>query len=473
MRFAGTDIPICEHDPLNRLGAPPKKRQHATIQETPMQQAAQPPIDKLTAEFTDSELERSAIRKAGWRLIPIVALGYFLAYLDRTSVGFGALTMLKTLEMSATQFGLGAGLMFAAYCLCEVPSNLGLYRYGARRWIARIMISWGIAAAATGLAIGPKSFYLTRIVLGIAEAGFFPGVVFYLTLWFPKPYRTRVLAWFTVSTPLSSFVGGPLSVSLLHLDGTWGLAGWQWMFIAEGLPACVLGIVTLYMLTDRPKDAKWLTPGERDALERVLANEVKTDPQTHVFLPVLRDPRTYILGLISFSFSMGSYGVAIWLPQILKGHGISITMTGWLSAIPYFFASALMLIWAAHVDRTGKRIFHLALTCLLGALGLIFSILFNQLLPAMIGITFALIGTITARTVFFTIPSRFLSGQAAAGGIALINCIGAFGGFVGPYLVGYLKDRTGEFSAGMIGMAVVLIIATGLTVSLRAFMKDG
>jgi MFS transporter, ACS family, tartrate transporter len=440
-----------------------------------MQHTAQPDMDRLATAPADLEaLERSAIRKAGWRLIPIVALGYFLAYLDRTSVGFGALTMLKQLQMSATEFGLGAGLMFAAYCLCEVPSNLGLYRYGARKWIARIMISWGLAAAATGLAIGPKSFYLTRILLGIAEAGFFPGVIYYLTLWFPTRYRTRVLAWFTVSTPLSSFVGGPLSVSLLHLHGLFGLAGWQWMFIVEGLPACVLGIVTLYMLTDRPRDAHWLSDGERDALERALANDAKVHhAPTHAFLPALRDPRVYVLGLISFSFTMGSYGVAIWLPQILKGHGISVTLTGWLSAIPYFFASVLMLVWASHVDRSGKRILNLTLSCLLGALALIFSILFDQLLPALIGITFALIGTITARTVFFTIPSRFLSGQAAAGGIALINCIGALGGFAGPYLVGYLKDRTGAFSAGMIGMAVVLFAATALSVSLRAFMKDG
>jgi sugar phosphate permease len=440
-----------------------------------MQQSAQPQFDGLEANSTDTaELERSAIRKAGWRLIPIVALGYFLAYLDRTSVGFGALTMLKSLNITATQFGFGAGLMFAAYCICEVPSNLGLYRYGARRWIARIMISWGLAAAATALAVGPRSFYLTRIILGIAEAGFFPGVIFYLTLWFPTQYRARVLAWFTVSTPLSSFIGGPLSVSLLQLNGVFGLEGWQWMFIVEGLPACILGIVTLYMLTDRPSDARWLTPGERAALEAALARDAKRQPATtHSFLPALRDPRVYILGLISFSFSMGSYGVAIWLPQILKGHGITVTMTGWLSAIPYFFASVLMLVWAARVDKNGKRIFHLAMTCLLGAVGLIASILSDQLFAAMAGITFALIGTITARTIFFTIPSRFLSGQAAAGGIALINCIGAFGGFVGPYLVGYLKDRTGAFAAGMVGMAIVLFVATGLTASLRMFMKDG
>jgi ACS family tartrate transporter-like MFS transporter len=410
-------------------------------------------------------VQESAIRKAAWRLVPVLALGYFFAYLDRTSVGFAALTMNHDIGLTASQFGYGAGLMFVAYCLCEVPSNLAMYRFGARRWIARILITWGIAAAATALAVGPKSFYLVRLLLGVGEAGFFPGVIFYLTLWFPAHYRTRVLAWFTVGTPISSLVGGPVSVWLLHQNGVFGLAGWQWMFIAEGLPACLLGFWVLHVLADSPKRAAWLTPAERDGLQTLLDSERVSSTKSESFLPALRDPRVYILASISFSFSLGSYGVAIWLPQILKSHGLGLTATGWLSAVPYFFATIGLLLWAGHVDRTGKRISNLAYSCLLG-------VLFDSLGPALVGITLALVGTISARTIFFTIPARFLDGQAAAGGIAVINAIGAFGGFVGPYLMGVLKERTGSFSAGMLAMAAILFAATLLSASILFFMPD-
>lgn len=430
----------------------------------------------LAPPITDDlqRLQQTAIKKATWRLVPLLALGYFFNYLDRTSIGFAALTMNKDLGLTATQFGYGAGIMFAAYCLCEVPSNLGLYRFGARKWIARIMITWGLAAAATALAVGPQSFYLIRLLLGIAEAGFFPGVIFYLTLWFPVQYRAQVLAWFTVSTPISSLIGGPLSIGLLHLNGVFGLAGWQWMFIVEGLPACLLGLIVLKLLADTPQQASWLTRDERHAIDRMLSADgaASTAHSTHAFLPALKDPRVYLLSMIAFSYTLGSYGVGIWLPQILKSQGLSMTQTGWVSAIPYFFATIGLLIWARRVDRSGKRILNLTIACLIGALALFFSTLFDSLPAALLGITVALVATITARTIFFTIPGRFLSGRAAAGGLALINSIGAFGGFVGPYLVGFLKDKTGSFTAGMIGMAIVLVIATVLSASIWLFMRD-
>jgi MFS family permease len=419
-----------------------------------------------------SELEQRALRKAAWRLIPLLALAYFFNYLDRTSVGFAALTMNKDLGLSATQFGWGAGIMFFGYCLFEVPSNLAMYRFGARRWMARIMITWGLAAAATALAVGPNSFYLIRSILGIAEAGFFPGVIFFLSTWFPVQYRTRVLTWFTLAVPLSSLVGGPVSTALLQIDGWLGLKGWQWMFVVEGLPACVLGFVTLKMLADKPADAKWLTKEERLALQQMAAVEHAKKQTSHSFGAVLKDVRVYILGLITFSFTIGSYGIGIWLPQILKGHGLSTMATGWVSAIPYFFVTLGMLVWAKRVDQSGRRIANLAIACLLSVLALVFSIAFHQLTPALVGITLALVGTNSARAIFYTIPSRFLSGQAAAGGLALINTMGAMGGFVGPYLVGYLKDATGSFEAGMIGMAAVLLLATLLTLSLQYFMRD-
>ncbi|MDR5820230.1 MFS transporter [Caballeronia sp. LZ043] len=420
----------------------------------------------------DATLEQQAVKKAAWRFIPLLALAYFFNYLDRTSVGFAALTMNHDLGLTATQFGWGAGIMFAGYCVCEVPSNLALYRFGARRWLARIMITWGFFAAASALATGPASFYAIRLLLGIGEAGFFPGVIFFLAVWFPASYRTRVLAWFTVSTPLSSLVGAPLSTWLLSMDGVLGLAGWKWMFIAEGLPACVLGFLVLRMLVDRPADAKWLSPQERQALQNAFDREGAASTKKKDFGAALKDARTYILALISFGFTMGSYGIGIWLPQMLKAHGMSMTETGLLSAVPYFFATIALLWWARRVDRRGAPVANLAAGLLIGAVTLGISTHFHQLLPAMSGITLALIGTIAGRTIFYTLPNRFLSGQAAAGGLALINSIGALGGFAGPYLVGYLKDSFGTFTAGMIGLSAVLLVTTLLTLSLYAFKSE-
>lgn len=420
------------------------------------------------SDLPAASLEQRAVQKAAWRFIPLLALAYFFNYLDRTSVGFAALTMNRDLGLTATQFGWGAGIMFAGYCLCEVPSNLALYRFGARRWLARIMITWGIMAAATAFAVGPHSFYAIRLLLGIGEAGFFPGVIFFLGIWFPPSYRTRVLAWFTVSTPLSSLVGGPLSTWLLQMDQVLGLAGWKWMFICEGLPACVIGLLVLKMLADKPAEATWLSPAERQALQSAFDREAKKG-QRDSFSSTLRDPRVYLLSAITFGFTMGSYGIGIWLPQILKAHGMTVAQTGWLSAIPYFFATVALLWWANRVDRRGGHIANLAAGLLVGAIALGASTHFHALLPAMTGITLALIGTIAGRTIFYTLPARFLSGRAAAGGLALINSLGALGGFAGPYLVGYLKDSFGTFTAGMMGLAIVLGITTLLTLSLYTF----
>ncbi|WP_242486713.1 MFS transporter [Pseudomonas sp. TH49] len=243
-----------------------------------------------TARPLDAEQTR-VLQKAAWRLIPLLALAYFFNYLDRTSVGYAALQMTEELGLTATQFGLGAGIMFFGYCLCEVPSNLAMFRFGARLWMARIMITWGLAAAATALVVGPYSFYMVRLILGIAEAGFFPGVIFFLTLWFPAQYRTRVLAWFTVATPISFLVGGPLSIWLLQMHGFLGLAGWQWMFIIEGIPACILGLITLKVLTNHPAQAKWLSPSERELIVGMLAEEQSKSQHSLGFKAALKDPR--------------------------------------------------------------------------------------------------------------------------------------------------------------------------------------
>ncbi|MGY4158411.1 ACS family tartrate transporter-like MFS transporter [Bradyrhizobium sp. USDA 4461] len=414
----------------------------------------------------DAGLLASALAKNTWRLVPLLGLAYLFNYLDRTSVGFAALQMNKDIGLSATQFGWGAGILFFSYCLLEVPSNMMMYRFGARRWLARIMITWGLAAAATALATGPYSFYLIRFLLGVFEAGFFPGVIWYLSIWFPEKHRTGVLALFMAATPLSSLLGSPISAALLGMDGFWGLAGWQWMFLLEGLPACVLGILCLVLLADTPEQAGWLTREERQALLAALASDKHDKPKKDLWA-AMQDVRVLMLTAITFAFTIGSYGIGIWLPLILKSHGLSNMQVGWLSAIPYLFATIGMLFWARLVDRKGRKIYNLMAALILGALGLTLSVVFSSLVPALACLTLALVGTISARTVFYTIPQSFLTGAAAAGGIAFINSVGAFGGFVGPYMVGFLKDATGSFNAGMIGMAAILVVATAIAGSLK------
>ncbi|WP_250476051.1 MFS transporter [Caballeronia sp. GAFFF1] len=423
------------------------------------------------APASDEALQQQAVAKTAWRLLPLLTLAFIFNYIDRTSVGFAALSMNADLGLSATEFGWGAGILFAGYCLLEVPSNLMLYRFGARRWLARIMITWGLAAAATALAVGPKSFYFARFVLGVAEAGFFPGVTFYLACWFPAKYRTRMLAWFMVGVPVSSILSGPLSGFLLNMDGILGLAGWKWMFILQGLPASIIGVVVLLKLRDNPTQATWLSEPERQALIDMLASERREKEKKHLGA-ALRDSRVLILTAIQFGFVMGSYGIGIWLPTILKSHGLSISAISLVSSVPYIFATVAMLTWARAVDRSGKKILNLFLTCLLAAGGMTVAALLNAFWPAMIGITVAVIGVTTARAVFWSIPTRFLSGAAAAGGLAFINSVGTFGGFAGPFLVGWLKDQTGSFSMGMLGMAAMLIVSTLLTGCLRLLVKD-
>jgi ACS family tartrate transporter-like MFS transporter len=289
---------------------------------------------QVPASSSSSEaLVQSAVNKNVWRLVPVLALAYLFNNLDRTSVGFAALQMNEAIGLSASQFGWGAGMMFFSYCILEVPSNIAMYHFGARRWLARIMITWGLAAAATAFAVGPMSFYVLRFLLGVFEAGFFPGVIWYISIWFPRKHRTRVLSLFMAATPLSSLVGGPISVGLLQMDGFLGLQGWQWMFLFEGLPACILGVLCLVVLADRPEQATWLLPGERDALVSDLAGETHERPKKDL-LSALKDVRVLILTTITFAFTIGSYGVGIWLPLILKGHDLTNMQIGWSSIGP-------------------------------------------------------------------------------------------------------------------------------------------
>jgi MFS transporter, ACS family, tartrate transporter len=425
------------------------------------------PGDLSVSKWSGSEtVLQSAVRKAALRFVPLLTIAYLFNYLDRTSLGFAALTMNKQLGLSASQFGLAAGIFFVGYSLFEIPSNLMLYRFGARRWLARIMISWGIVSTAMVFVVGPNSFYALRLLLGIAEAGFFPGVTFFLAAWFPVQFRTRMLAWFLIGIPLSSLVGGPICGLLLQMEGIWGLAGWQWLFIGVSLPCIPLGLLTLRWLADRPDTAIWLTPDERDALDHTLSSEVR-ERSPASWLAALKDTRVLILAAIQFGFTLASYGVGIFLPLILKEYHLSNWAIGWISAIPYLFASAGMIVWARYVDRRGRRVVNLAVACLLGGAGLVAPILSGSLAVALMGFSAALVGVTAARAIFWSIPTRFLTGVAAAGGLAFINSIGTVGGFVGPFMMGWLREFSGSYVVGLTAVAVIMIAATIASMSLK------
>jgi MFS family permease len=419
----------------------------------------------------DAAADARLFQKVAWRLLPILTIAYVFNYLDRNNIGFAALTMNRELALTATEFGNGAGILFLGYCLLEVPSNMILYRVGARRWLARIMISWGLISAATIFVTGAWSFYLLRFLLGAAEAGYFPGVAFYLGRWFPAEYRTRAIAWFMVAIPISSVVGGALSGALLKMDGIFGLSGWKWLFVLEGLPVAVLGVVTLFVLTEEPKDATWLTDDERAIIADRVASESRHN-EVRRLGPALKDPRVLILGAVQFGFLVGSYGVGIWLPQIIKLGRLSDLRVGFITSGVYAFASATMILWADHVDRGGNKVLNLALSCVLGGAGLIGAIVTHNFWVSLAFLTLSLSGINAARGIFFTIPMRFLSGMALAGGLAFINSIGTSGGFVGPIVMGYLVDRTGgSFTMGLGVLAGFSFAAAALAWSLQLFVK--
>jgi ACS family tartrate transporter-like MFS transporter len=411
-------------------------------------------------------VQSSALRKTAWRLVPLLTIAYVFNYLDRTCLGFAALTMNHDIGLTPAQFGLGAGIFFLGYCVFEIPSNLALYHFGARRWLARIMISWGIVSAGTAFVVGPNTFYAVRMLLGIAEAGFFPGVAFFIAAWFPAKYRTQMLAWFMLGIPVSSLVGGPICGLLLELNGVLGIAGWKWLFLVVSLPCVLLGIMILFVLADTPQEASWLSQPERDAMDALLRDEVRERPKSSLWA-AMADTRVLILAGVQFGFTLGSYGIGIWLPLIVQEHHLSSLLIGFVSAIPYLFASLGMLAWAAYVDRTGKKISNLTITCFLAAVGLAISVASGSLLVALIGLTLALVGVTAARAIFWTIPTRFLTGVAAAGGLAFINMIGTIGGFVGPAMMGELRQITGSFESGLLAMSAVMLVATLLAASLK------
>ena len=416
-----------------------------------------------------ADAERRVFAKIGWRLMPILILAYIFNYLDRNNVGFAGLTMNQAIGLTATQLGFGAGVFFIAYCLLEVPSNLALYRVGARVWLSRIMISWGLASAATAFAVGPSSFYALRLLLGAAEAGFFPGVAFYLGTWFPAQYRTRMIAWFMVAIPVSSVIGGPVSGWLLGMDGVAGIAGWQWLFIIEGLPVVLIGISLLWLLADRPEDVSWLSDEERRIVRDRLQAERRPREVRHLGAAI-RDVRVILLALTQFGFLVGSYAIGIFLPLMLREGKLTDVEIGFVSSACYVVAVIGMILWARHVDRGASKVVNLALSCVLSACGFLGAILFSgNFWVSVAMMALAITGINGARAIFWTIPPRFLTGVAAAGGLAFINSIGTTGGFVGPYVMGWLTDETGSFDAGLLAMSGFLILAAVLAWSLRRY----
>lgn len=412
----------------------------------------------------------AALARVTRRLIPFLFLLYILNFLDRVNVGFAALEMNRDLGFGPAVYGFGAGVFFLGYCLFEVPSNLVLYRTGARLWIARIMVTWGLAASAMMLVHAPWSFYLLRFLLGVAEAGFFPGIIFYLTSWYPARERARAYAWFLAAIPVCGVIGGPISGALLGLDGRLGLAGWQWLFLLEGLPSVLVGFAVLWLLPNRPREARWLAPAEQAWLEAELAAERAAHPTHHgaSLRQALGHPMVWWLGLSYFLLVVALYGFALWLPQLVKASGeFSNFEVGVITAIPYAVAAVGMVLVGRSSDRTGERHLHLVLPALAGALGFVATTRTGStgLLVAALALTaFGVLGWLGP---FWALPTAFLREQAAAGGIALINSMGAVGGFVGPYLVGGIKERTGEFGPGLLLLAAANLAAAGVVLALR------
>jgi len=422
-------------------------------------------------------VEIRTIAKVAKRLVPFLIVCYFIAYLDRVNVGFAALTMNQDLGLSQTAFGFGAGIFFIAYFIFEVPSNLLLERFGARKWIARIMLSWGILsgamafiptiASATGLG-NEYSFYLLRVLLGAAEAGFFPGIIFYQTLWFPALYRARIVGYFMAAIPLSTVIGAPISGVLLSLHGGLGLAGWQWLFIVEAVPSVLLAGVVFFYLTDRPADAQWLAPDERAWLAERLELEQRQRQAVRDYSvgQALIDPRVLGLSLVYFGAVATNYGLSFFLPQIVKAFGLNTFLTTLVSATPYAVGLVGMVWWGRRSDHLVERRFHAAFPLFVAAAGIAVSTALDDPTLKMISLCVAGFGIFACLPVFWTLPTAFLSGAAAAAGIAVINSIGNLAGFAGPFAMGWIKDQTGSYAGGLLLLAGLGIIAMVIVLTL-------
>ena len=427
------------------------------------------------ATASATALERATLRKVYLRLVPYCFLIYILCYIDRINVSFAALTMNKELGLSAYIYGLAAGAFFWGYCLLEVPSNLILEKVGARPWITRIMVTWGLLSAANALATGPWSFFTIRVLLGVAEAGLFPGMLLYFHRWFPQRHRARVVSGFLIGIPLSTAIGAPLSTAFLQLDGIWGLHGWQWMFLGEGIPTALIGISVWFLLTERPAEAKWLTAEQRAWLEAEIAGEQKDveSVRKHSILSSMFNVRVWVLVFLFGGISMGGVGLMLFLPQILKNMGVSTTQAGLLTSIPYIFGTIGMLIAGWISDKIGERYWTLTITCGLGAIGMLIAGLWHDSLWVLAAFGLATAGFYGMKAPFWPCPSTFLSGAALASGLAFINSVGNFCGYLGPIVVGYAKDTTGSFEAGIFALAASCTFSTVVAFGCALWMPRG
>ncbi len=420
--------------------------------------------------------EGMAISRAAWRLIPVLVACYFISYLDRVNLSFAALQMNKALGLTSADYGLGAGLFFLTYCICEIPSNLLLYRFGATRWIARIMVSLGFCAGAMAFIDGKTGFYAVRLLLGAAEAGFYPGVLFLLTLWFPAAYRARMLGIFIAAIPVSGIIGAPLSGLLLSLNGHAGLAGWQWLYLVEAAPAILLAPVVAWRLQDGPEKAAWMPERERAWLIGQLGRErAEATGKRHVSgLQSLTNGRVLFLAAIYFSNVCLLNSITFFLPQIVKGFGLSNTQTGLVAAIPSLLALAAMIIWARHSDSKRERYGHAALANCVGGVALLVSVLVADPVFRVAALAVSFACTLAFTTPFWSIPSTFLAGAGAAGGIGTISALGVIGGFLSPWFIGKIKDATGDFHIGLGAIGILaMLFSVALYLARPPLIKPG
>ena len=406
-----------------------------------------------------------------WRLIPFLFVLYIVAYLDRINVGFAALQMQRQLHFNDSIYGFGAGIFFAGYLLFQVPSNLALQRFGARRWICFLMILWGAISASTAFIATPRGFYLLRFLLGSAEAGFFPGMILYLRNWFPSAVRARTIALFMCAGPLSGVVGGPVSGVLLNFDGRGGLAGWQWLFLMEGLPAVLLGVVVFIYLTDTPQDARWLTVVQRTWLDGVLGHEKTSSGQvggSRAALAVFGKCSIWLLAIAVFGITTCTSGLSLWLPTLIRSVSRRGNLTiGVLSAIPYVAAAIAEILVGLHSDRSGERRWHVAVPAFCGAVAIIAAAYFTSLAAILVAISVAVLSAYATFGPFWAMTTAFLEKSAAATGIALINAVGNLGGFFGPYVIGAIRNSTGTFRAGFLVAAVAIAVSGVIVISVR------
>ena len=410
----------------------------------------------------DRTLEHSTMRKVYLRLLPFAVLSYVLAYIDRINVSFAGLTMRGDLGMSAGTFGFAVGMFYWGYFVFEVPSNVILEKVGARIWIARIMITWGILAGFTAMVTGPTSFAIVRFLLGVAEAGFFPGIILYFTYWFPSHHHARIVSGFLVGLPVAVAIGAPISTALLGLDGLFGLKGWQVMYIAEAIPTVVIGVITFFVLTDRPEQAKFLTAEERNWLVTKIAAERRATEAVRKFTlwQALYNPKVLLLALNYVGIVTASLGMLIFIPQMIKSLGDYSNMTvGWLTMIPYICGAIAMVVWGRISDRMNERRWNLFIGCVFSTVGLVIAGMTIGSWWALVGMSIAAMGFYGSKGPFFAMPPMFLSGTGLAAGIAWINSIGNLGGFFGPWYVGVMKDLTGNYAGGLYGLALLGLIA--------------